>query len=96
MIIYLFTGAIQSQLSPGQGQSLLGQLGQGGLLNGIGRALNPLGLPIGLNPGLLNRQQQMNQMGQHGQNGRNQNHNQNQLNNNFGLPRTQQPAGKCY
>lgn len=73
-------GAIQSQLSPGQGQNLLGQLGQIGLL----RALNPLGLPIaGLNPFMSSNRQQNDPLIQNGL-GRNQ------ANNNFGLPQTQQ------
>ncbi|KAJ6224910.1 hypothetical protein RDWZM_003455 [Blomia tropicalis] len=78
--------AIQSQMSPGQNQNLLGQLGQIGLL----RALNPLGL------GLLNRGNNNNNMATG-----NQNLNQNPLNqnanrqnnlqgNSYGLPRNHQ------
>lgn len=89
--------AIQSQMGPGQGQSLLGRLGQSGLLNNLGRALNPLGLPIGINPAALNRQQQQQQLNNNqmnrGTGGLNRlGGSNNQVGNNFGLPRSQQPV----
>lgn len=88
-------------MGPGQGQSLLGRLGQSGLLSNLGRALNPLGLPLGINPALGNQrqQQQNNRLGGQNQLGQNQlggqNHN-NQIGNNFGLPRNQQQVGKLH
>lgn len=77
-------------MTPGQTQGLLGQLGQLRLLNGIGRALNPLGLPIG---GLQNRMANRGNNGQFNQQNPSVNQYDQQNQNpgqNFGFPKNQQ------